>query len=132
MADLKKVLSKLSQEDQKKKPTKKKEKVEEPVEEEEEVEEEDEALEEDEEEEDEDDAEETETVTSEPTEKLSDEEIKRLQAIDQEITRLRDHGVYNAEALFQQIQSNEYLGRIAVALEQLLAKFDEADGSKKK
>lgn len=111
---------------------KKTEDPEEPMEEEEEFEEEDEDLEEeDEDETEEDPEEEIETVKSEPKKQLSEEEIQRLQAIDQEIARLRDHGVFNAEVLFQSIKTNENLDRIATSLEKLLEKFDEADGTKK-
>lgn len=61
-----------------------------------------------------------EIVKSKPKEQISEEELERLKAIDQEIARLRDHGVFNAEILFQVIKVNENLDRIATALESLV------------
>ena len=90
------------------------EKPEEPIETEEPIEDEDLEEEDDEEEDTE------ETVKSEPQEQISEEELERLKAIDQEIARLRDHGVFNAEVLFQVIKVNENLDRIAKALESLV------------
>lgn len=111
---LKKKLSKLSQDKKKKK------KVEEPVEDEEELEEDDEDLEDEDEDEDLDE-EENDVVTTEPKD-ISKEEMEKIQAIENEITRLRDHGVYNAETLFQKIKINENLERIATALEKIVEK----------
>lgn len=102
---------------------KKKKKIEEPEEEEEDLDEE-----EDEEEDEDDEEEEEDEVTSEPKEEISKEELQRLHQIDQEITRLRDHGVFNAEALFQLIKINENLDRIATVLERI----GGSDGKKHK
>lgn len=51
---------------------------------------------------------------------LSEEKIKQLQELDNEISRLRDPGVFNAESLFQHIKTNENLERIASALEEIV------------
>jgi len=63
---------------------------------------------------------EPETETSTEPDQMSEEELERLKAIDQEIARLRDHGVFNAEVLFQVIKINENLDRIATVLEKLI------------
>lgn len=60
-----------------------------------------------------------ETVTSEPQEEISEEEMQNLKKIEEEISRLRDHGVFNAEVLFQLIKISENLDRIATFMEEL-------------
>lgn len=115
---LKAVLSKLSQEEKTKK------KVEEPIEEKEKDPEETPEETTDDLDDDDDDLEEDpeEIVTSAPKQELSEEEIQRLKDIDQEISRLRDHGVFNAELLFQIIKVNDNLNRIASFMEELKGK----------
>lgn len=75
--------------------------------------------EQDDEEPEDDGDDETEEVKEKETEKLSEDELKKLKQIDQEITRLRDHGVFNAELLYQVIKANDNLERIAKVLEDL-------------